>query len=366
MKNKRVDSDVKQGQQSGKTKLDLGLFVDSNISTYLVTEEDEVFIVNETLETLVMLSVTFQQAVVDCACPTTVAGEKWVREFVGRLSVELKLSIKTIESERVFKFGGGEKRNSKGIVVIPCSIGGKNIRLKTEVVDAEFPLLLGNSFLKKAGAVLHLREEKALILGSEVEMKETDSGHYALGIGLPIEGVEFAKIRDSEQSDGRILQCLLALDDNLTYKDVVKLHQAFGHVSVRKLEKLISDSNKLTEEVQGFLREVEEKCKSCKVHRIAKPRPAVSLPRACKFNQIVSLDLKQYKDNDNNYILYLVDLFTRLTVGVFIKRKLPSLVGANIMEKWIAVFGRMDMIHSDRGSEFIGSELADIADYIGV
>ena len=51
MKNKRVDSDVKQGQQSGKTKLDLGLFVDSNISTYLVTEEDEVFIVNETLET---------------------------------------------------------------------------------------------------------------------------------------------------------------------------------------------------------------------------------------------------------------------------------------------------------------------------
>ena len=37
----------KQVQQSGKTKLDLGLFVDSNISTYLVTEEDQVFLIHE-------------------------------------------------------------------------------------------------------------------------------------------------------------------------------------------------------------------------------------------------------------------------------------------------------------------------------
>ena len=36
------------------------------------------------------------------------------------------------------------------------------------------------------------------------------------------------------------------------------------------------------------------------------------------------------------------------------------------MEKWIAVFGRMDMIHSDRGGEFCCEELADIAEYIGV
>ena len=163
--------------------------------------------------------------------------------------------------------------------------------------------------------------------------------------------------------------CLVALASELTYKDVVKLHQVFGHVSTKKLEKLIRDSNKLTDEVKGFLEEVEEKCKSCKLHQKAKPRPAVSLPGASKFNQIVAIDLKQYKDdqnNGNNYILYLVDLFTRLTVGDFIQNKFPSSVGEKIMEKWIAVFGRMDMIHSDRGGEFCCEELVDIAEYIGV
>ena len=56
----------KKGDKSeGKTKPDLGLFVNSNINTYLVSEDDQVFIVKETLHNLVMLSVTHHEAVVD-------------------------------------------------------------------------------------------------------------------------------------------------------------------------------------------------------------------------------------------------------------------------------------------------------------
>ena len=352
---------------SSKNKPDLGLFMDSNISTFLVNEEeDQVFVVNEKLQNLVMLSATYQEGVVDCACPTTVAGDKWVYDFLSHLSSKLRSSVKRATSERVFKFGGGERRKSKGVVVLPCSIGGKNLRLQTEIVDAEFPLLLGNSFLKKASAVLFIGEEKARILGSEVSMKETCTGHFAISICLPVEGVDFIKVQDNGLAEKRVHECLVASTDELSYNDVVKLHQIFGHVSVRKLEKLISNSNKLTNDVKGFLQDVEKNCKSCKVNKISKPRPMVSLPRASQFNQIVSVDLKQYKNNSYNYILYLVDMFTRLTVGVFIQKKLPSIVGEKMMEKWIAVFGRMDMIHSDRGGEFCCSELADIAEYIGV
>ena len=66
-------------------------------------------------------------------------------------------------SERIFKFGGGEKRKSLGVLTLPCFIAGKNVWIRTEVVDAEFPLLLGNSMLKKAHVVLHLSAEKAMI-----------------------------------------------------------------------------------------------------------------------------------------------------------------------------------------------------------
>ena len=93
----------------------------------------------------------------------------------------------------MFKFCGGEKRKSKGVVVLPCSIGGKNLRLKTEIVDAEFPLLLGNSFLKKSSAVLFIGEGEARILDSEVAMKETGTGHFAISICLPSPGVDFLK-----------------------------------------------------------------------------------------------------------------------------------------------------------------------------
>ena len=356
---------------NSKSKPDLGLFIDSNIdSAFLVTDEgeDQVFMINEKLQELVLLSATYQEGVVDCACPTTVAGEKWVHDFLSHLPSKLRSSVQTAASERVFKFGGGEKRKSKGIIILPCSIGGKNIKLKTEIVEAEFPLLLGNTFLKRASAVLFIGEEKARILESEVSMKETCTGHFAIKICLPLEGAEFVTVQDAQsaQAEKQIHECLVASTDKLSYKDIVKLHQIFGHVSVSKLEKLISNSNKMSDEVKGFLQEVEMNCESCKVNQKAKPRPVVSLPRASQFNQIVTVDLKQYKNNDDNYILYLVDMFTRLTVGVFIPRKLPAIVGEKMMEKWIAVFGRMDMIHSDRGGEFCCSELADIAEYIGV
>ena len=66
--------------------------------------------------------------------------------------------------------------------------------LRSEVVEADFPLLLGNSMLKKAGTILHLADAKAVIMGCEVPMQETTSGHFTLKIGPPKEGVPYEKI----------------------------------------------------------------------------------------------------------------------------------------------------------------------------
>ena len=94
---------------------------------------------------------------------------------------------------------------------------------------------------------------------------------------------------------------------------------------------------------------VKNNCRSYVMNQNLKPRPAVALPRASKFQDVVTMDLKSYSVGINNYILYLVDMFSRLTVGVLIPEKKPSTVGAMIMEKWIATMGRMKTLHSDRG-----------------
>ena len=361
----------KKRHQDEAGKPDLTLFMSTHLPLNDKVPSDEnddfVLVVKQTLDNLVLLAVERHEAVVDCACPTTVAGEKWMESFLADLDVDSKQRLEREESNRMFKFGGGEKRQSKGVVTFPCHLAGKNLRIRAEVVDADFPLLLGNSMLKEAGAVLHLREEKAVILGSEVKMRETSSGHFSLKIGKPKADVEYAKVANNSGSEKKVLECLLSTtDEELSRADIEKLHHVFGHVSMKRLRQLIERSKRMTDKVNGYLEDIDKNCKSCRLHRISKPRPAASLPRSSTFNHVVTMDLKHYEANNYKYILYLIDLFSRLTVGVFISDKKPETVGAKIMEKWIAVFGRMDTLHSDRGGEFCCEELTSVAEYLGV
>ena len=70
----------------------------------------------------------------------------------------------------------------------------------------------------------------------------------------------------------------------------------------------------------------------------AKPKPKVAFPRATRHNEVVSLDLKEYKEGSYKYILYCVDLFSRFTVGALIHNKKPT-IGATLLEKWVSVLG---------------------------
>ena len=356
----------------------LGLFVESNIlgkteSTYIVEEEDIprggsdlVLVMRESLEELVCLTVEKYAALIDCACPSTVSGKRWMEEFYAALRKVDQLKVTVEESPKVYKFGGGEKRKSLGKVIFPCHFAGKNVKITTEVVDADFPLLIGNTMLKRAKAVLYFEERKAIIMGNEVEMIETESGHFSLTVEIPKAECSFVQNDCYFGSVESVTAFINSIQEPLSLKNIQKLHHYFGHIPKKKLQDLIEKANKLTDEVKKHIEHVELHCETCKKNQRAKPRPAVALPRASKFNQVVSLDLKEYPDGKNKYIFYLVDLFSRLTVGSLIPNKKPSTVGAGILKKWIAPMGRMDTIHSDRGGEFCCEELTQVAEYLGV
>jgi hypothetical protein len=143
-----------------------------------------------------------------------------------------------------------------------------------------------------------------------------------LRIDKPIAGIEFMKDNlgdkcfvTSEVLEEDCLVCNAEVTDELSLKDIKKLHQCFGHVSSRKLGDLIKDAGKLTDDVREKLLFVKNNCRSCVMNQNSKPRPAVALPRASKFQDVVTMDLKSYSVGINNNILYLVDMFSRLTVG---------------------------------------------------
>jgi hypothetical protein len=183
----------KKAEEESKKGTQLSLFM----NTFLGGENsDVVLVVKESLSDLVLLAVDKFEAIIDCACPTTVSGKSWLQSFIISLNEADRGLVVFGESERMFRFGGGEQRKSLGVVTFPCFFGARNIMMKSEIVDAEFPLLLGNSLLKKGRAVLKLSEGVAVILDNEVKMRETQSGHFCLKIENPKSDQPYMKVTE--------------------------------------------------------------------------------------------------------------------------------------------------------------------------
>ena len=87
---------------------------DRNEETVLVLEDME----NYTL--LANNDLILARGLIDCAaCPSTVAWTVWIKNFLKNLSDEWKDVEVYKESQKVYKFGGGETRNSMGSIVFP-------------------------------------------------------------------------------------------------------------------------------------------------------------------------------------------------------------------------------------------------------
>ena len=99
-----------------------------------------------------------------------------------------------------------------------------------------------------------------------------------------------------------------------------------------------------------------ENCKICRKLQTAPPRPKIGLPKADNFNQIVGLDLKVFGNGDN--ILWLIDSFTKVIKGVYIKdKKVKTIVNA-LIDSWIVGQGfgpghPIKYFYSDNGGELL-------------
>ena len=74
-------------------------------------------------------------------------------------------------------------------------------------------------------------------------------------------------------------------------------------------------------------------CLACKLDQKKKPLLLTALPRATRFNQVVTIDLKNYKDGEFEFICYMVDWHIKLAVGDLIKNKEMTTIAELIMRK---------------------------------
>ena len=289
-------------------------------------------------------------ALIDSGCSSTVMGLAWFNCFIETMSKEDKDRMKISDGVKVFKFGGGEVLKSIKAVELPCTLAGEKVAIKADVVKSDIPLLLSLASMKKAQVKLDLANDEAEIFGKTISLDYTSSGHYC----IPVDNQEvccFTKVKIED------------LDDKDRKKTLEKLHRQFAHPAQERLESLLKDAQVWKAEYGSVLEEIQSQCEVCKLYKKTPARPVVSLPMAGRFNDKIALDLKVTKDR---YIMHMVDLYSRLSVSVFIDTKQPSEIVDKLMQHWVAIWGLMDGILTDNGGEFANDTMREVASILGV
>ena len=81
-----------------------------------------------------------------------------------------------------FRFGDGRKVHSSISARIPIMIASTSCQIEVEIVKENIPLLLSKDSLKKAGTVLNMINDKAIMFGKDVPLHLSTNGHYAIDI----------------------------------------------------------------------------------------------------------------------------------------------------------------------------------------
>ena len=303
------------------------------------------------------------RGVLDSGCSKSVAGIGWVESYTNAISPDYSKQIKLSPSSEVYMFGGGEKRKSKGNISLPTLIGDNRVFISMDVVDASIPLLIGTNSMKAGKAILNFDSNEAIFFDEVVPMMEVGSGHFC--IGLVSENL-LTYIDDVTERDKKV-QDVLVVTESVKVSDLKKYHHYYGHTHPDKLLKFLKKAGKDTEGLRAALVKIENSCESCNRSKRRKPRPQCAIPRVDGPDQILTVDLKEWKGKGNKrYICYLIDMFSRLTSGSFIENKNPDTIVNCILEHWISKFGIFKALHSDIGGEFSNSVVEDIASKLGV
>ena len=311
----------------------------------------QIQLLEETMETLIgeMLSM----AVLDSGCTKTVCGETWLNCYLETLSDEDKKLVHVEDSNSVFKFGDSKLIKSNKKVTIPTVIADQTVMLTTDVISNDLPLLLSKEAMKRANTQIDFASDKINILGRDVQVIFSTSGHYCIPIGR----LNSSGMGSTEEIKEEVnLFCKQLGEKTVRQKQRIaeKLHRQFSHAKSDKLKVLLRDA-----EVMDRL---DDSCSICKKYRRPKPRPVVGFPMVKTFNETVGMDLKEWSHSPKIWFLHLVDHTTRYSASCVIYTKRKEEIIKKIFQIWISIFGSAKKFLVDNGGEFDNDEFRSLCE----
>ena len=291
-----------------------------------------------------------QVVIVDSGCPRSLMGD----HQLDRLKDIIDVKICKVKEEG-FRFGPSKTYRSNKKAKFSMRIGIHEVDCEFFLINGNIPILLGNDIMVPYSGNINM-EENTLYLNKvdmEIPLKMTKGGHFVIPV-RSIAGLDRNNVK-GEEADAVMLMVLERVDEkaiktlhdevghgiflallaltNEEEKHVNKAHRYFGHRSARRIWELFAKANKLKGKKQEVL-DVINNCKTCSQHKKAPSRPKVGLPVANTFNEVVGLDLKVLNKTKGEYILWMVDLFSKMIKGKFIRNKKPETIINGILSTW--------------------------------
>ena len=126
------------------------------------------------------LGETLSYAILDSGCTKSFCGRVWLQCYLDALNESDKSSVQEQESSSKFKFGDGAVQTSLKKVIIPADINGTKVKIETDVIDNNLPLLLSKSAMQKAATKIDFKNNKVTMFGKVQDIHFTTSGHYCI------------------------------------------------------------------------------------------------------------------------------------------------------------------------------------------
>ena len=280
----------------------------------------------------------------DTCCTASVAGSKWMEIYKQSIPMHLKSRVLgPKQSNTQFTFGNQQTLPSLGIYSIPVIIGDQLHDLEVDIIQSDIPFLMSKSHMKKVGIALDLTNDTATANGKPLKINTTSAGHYIISL-----------LGETDDEDTLLMEEIMLIDFETAsakkqYQMLVKIHKQFGHGQKKKFVDLLKGAGQWIDTFDEMLEKIIDGCEGCILRKRNPVRPSVAFPLSNDFNQCVAMDLKIWNKQP---ILYMVDTFTRYTIGTLLKSKSPEEVISAMMIHWIRYFQKPQAVITDNGGEF--------------
>ena len=191
------------------------------------------------------------------------------------------------------------------------------------MVDAEVPFHCGKQTLESWNfkingpeKILEIHMKNGDDQGKKfLKMEDTVGGHYEIVLETRIN-----ETKDSSKAEEDLGILFMEDKENslCSFRAVKKVHEVNRHKGKEQLLQAYRNSGWMSPEMANIIERVVNDCKVCQKFQRSVARPHVTLPKASSFNEVVTLDLKEF---GNKYVLWMRDSFLRFMVGKLISNK---------------------------------------------